>query len=474
MRLQIEAATLEQLLDVHEQQAHNYLNTIRRQQDEIVERSQEISEINEKLKETTNFLDEIHRTMPCALIVVDRNGLIETANHGALALLEYDETELIGTPISKVLGSEDSVDFAKIEALRAKDAVLRTEKACLTKSGKSIPVLFSAGMISSGETPVQKNYFVVCIMLDIRDRKRLEIELRQAQKLESIGQLAAGIAHELNTPTQYVGNNAQFLKDALGDINILFDKFLQLLQAAKNGCLPPEMLAEMEVFVRDADLHYLSEQIPKAIDQSLEGVNRVATIVRAMIEFSQPCSELKQNVDLAHAIENVLTISRNEWKYVAKVVADFDPHLPLVPCLPGDLNQVILNLIVNAAQAITEKIGTKTEPEGTITVSTRQNGEWAEILVEDTGAGIPDEIRHRIFDPFFTTKEPGKGSGQGLSIAHNIITKKHGGTIEFQSQIGQGTTFIIRLPIQEKLEDKTTSADAQTERYLRGQLELAR
>lgn len=292
------------------------------------------------------------------------------------------------------------------------------------------------------------------------ERKQIEHELDQAHRLEAVGQLAAGIAHEINTPTQFVGDNTRFLKNAFGDINALFDKFNQLLQAAKNGCLTAEVLADAESSMREADLTYLNEEIPKAIDQSLEGVGRVATIVRAMKEFSHPGSEQKQNVDLAHAIENAVTISRNEWKYVAKVVTDFDPHLPLVACLPGDLNQVILNLIVNAAQAIAEKVGASAGQEGTITIRTRKDGDWAELRVEDTGAGISDEIRHRIFDPFFTTKEPGKGSGQGLSIAHNIIKKKHGGTIEFQSQIGRGTTFIIRLPIEEKLESKTMAAAA--------------
>jgi signal transduction histidine kinase len=238
----------------------------------------------------------------------------------------------------------------------------------------------------------------------------------------------------------------------------VFDQFHQLLQAAKNGCLTPELVAEVDNSLNDTDMHYLSEEIPKAIDQTLEGVDRVASIVRAMKEFSHPGSDKKQEIDLAHAIENALTISRNEWKYVAKVVTEFDPRLPMVACLPSELNQVILNLIVNAAQAIAEKNGEKTDQTGTITIGTRQDGEWVEISIKDTGCGVPDEIRHRIFDPFFTTKESGKGSGQGLSIAHNIITKKHGGTIEFQSQIGQGSTFVIRLPIKEKLEDKSTSA----------------
>jgi signal transduction histidine kinase/CheY-like chemotaxis protein len=294
-------------------------------------------------------------------------------------------------------------------------------------------------------------------------RKQTEHELAQAHRLEAVGQLAMGIAHEINTPTQFVGDNTRFLKDAFSDINALFEKFNRLLMALKSGSLTPEAVAEIETSLNDPEMQYLKGEIPRAIDQSLEGVGRVASIVRAMNEFSHPGNEQKLNVDLAHAIGNALTISRNEWKSVAKVVTDFDPRLPMMACLPGDLNQVILNLIVNAAYAIAEKKGAQTGAKGTITIRTRHNGDWAEIQVKDTGAGIPEEIQHRIFDPFFTTKEPGKGSGQGLSIAHNIITKKHGGTIQFQSQIGQGTTFVIRLPIQDKLEDKTTGADGNSE-----------
>ena len=232
-------------------------------------------------------------------------------------------------------------------------------------------------------------------------RRKIERELNQAHRLEAVGQLASGIAHEINTPTQYVGDNARFLKDAFNDMNVLFDKFNVLLEAAKNGCVSPEVLAETETFLNNADLNYLKEEIPKAIDQSIEGVGRVATIVRAMKEFSHPGSEQKQSIDLAHAIDNAFIISRNEWKYVAKLATDYDLDLPTVACLPGDLNQVILNLIVNAAHAIAEKIDTKAGEKGTITVRTRRDGDWAEIHIEDSGKGIPEAIKHRIFDPFF-------------------------------------------------------------------------
>ncbi|HEY4760959.1 MAG TPA: ATP-binding protein, partial [Thermoguttaceae bacterium] len=282
------------------------------------------------------------------------------------------------------------------------------------------------------------------------ERKQIERELAQAYRLEAVGQLATGIAHEINTPMQYLGDNTRFLRDAFGEINAMFDKFHLLLQAAKEGSLGPQLMREVETSLGKADIAYLEKEIPKAIEQSLEGINRVAGIVRAMKEFSHPGGAKKQPVDLAHAIENALIISRNEWKYVADVVTDFDPSLPMVDCLPGDLNQVILNLIVNAAQAVAEKIGPKHAQKGTINIRSRKDGDWAEIRIEDTGTGIPEQFRHRIFDPFFTTKEAGKGSGQGLFIAQGMVKKKHGGTIDFQTQTGQGTTFVIRLPIKSK------------------------
>ncbi|RLB20288.1 MAG: histidine kinase, partial [Deltaproteobacteria bacterium] len=181
--------------------------------------------------------------------------------------------------------------------------------------------------------------------------------------------------------------------------------------------------------------------------QSLDGVERVTKIVRAMKEFSHPGSPEKTPVDINHAIDNAITVAKNEWKYVADIETDLDPDLPPVPCLPADLNQVILNLIINAAHAIEKVVGNNGNRKGKIRVITRKDNGWAEIAISDTGCGIPDSIRHRIFDPFFTTKEVGKGTGQGLSIAHSIIVDKHGGTIDFESREGKGTTFTIKLPL---------------------------
>ncbi len=282
---------------------------------------------------------------------------------------------------------------------------------------------------------------------EIAERKLLEQELAQSQKMEAVGRLAAGIAHEVNTPIQYLGDNAHFLQGAFDDIGKLVAMLHWLLETAKHGTVTGEVLDDLEEALRRADLDYLANEIPKAIEQSLEGVECVAGIVRAMKEFSHPGCGRRDAVDLNRAIRNTLTISHNEWKHVADVVTDFDPELPPVACLPGDLNQAILNVIINAAQAVADAVRHGPQPKGTITVRTRRDGDWVEVRIEDNGGGIAEDVRSKVFDPFFTTKEVGKGTGQGLAIAYSIITEKHGGTITFESEIGRGTCFIIRLPV---------------------------
>jgi len=279
------------------------------------------------------------------------------------------------------------------------------------------------------------------------ERGLMEMQLRHAQKLESIGQLAAGIAHEINTPTQYIGDNIRFLKTSFDDLTSLHGNYECLLQAAKENRITPAVIFETDEVFKRIDANFVADEIPKAIEQSLEGVDRVARIVRAMKDFSHPGSSEKTPIDLNKAIETTLTVAGNEWKYVAEMVNDFDQELPKVPCLPGELNQAILNLVVNAAHAIAEVVGDGARGKGVITVATRRDGDWAEISIRDTGAGIPEKIRSKIFDPFFTTKPVGKGTGQGLAIAHAVIVDQHGGTLAFETEMGVGTAFFIRLPL---------------------------
>jgi signal transduction histidine kinase len=294
------------------------------------------------------------------------------------------------------------------------------------------------------------------LQTEITDRERMQRELAQAQKLESIGHLAAGIAHEINTPAQYVSDNTRFLQDVFSDLDRLLGNLDRLLDAAKHGTITEELIADVDQCIRHADVAYIKDQAPKAIQQSLEGIERIASIVRAMKEFSHPGTREKKPVDMNRAIESTITVSRNEWKYVAELVTDYDPKLPLVPCRAGDLNQVILNLLLNAAQAIASVVGDGLRRKGTITVNTRRAGEWAEIRIGDTGTGIPRGIRDKVFDQFFTTKEVGKGTGLGLSIVHAIV-QNHGGTISFETEEGQGTVFIVRLPLRDPASAEQTS-----------------
>jgi signal transduction histidine kinase len=250
--------------------------------------------------------------------------------------------------------------------------------------------------------------------------------------------LAAGIAHEINTPIQYIGDNGKFLEEAFRDLT----RFVELHRAPAGPNSGPAQALEQGI-----DVEYLEEEIPKAIEQLLQGVDNVARIVRALKEFSHPGPVEKRPTDINRAIGSTILVSRNEWKYVADLTTDFDADLPPVPCIAGEFNQVILNLIVNAAHAIADVVR-DTGRKGSIRIGTRRQGDWAEIRVGDTGTGIPEAIQSKVFDPFFTTKEVGKGSGQGLSIAHSVIVQKHGGTIKFETEAGAGTTFIIQLPLE--------------------------
>jgi PAS domain S-box-containing protein len=292
------------------------------------------------------------------------------------------------------------------------------------------------------------------LLAEIAERKRseqerhlMELQLRQSQKLEAIGQLAAGIAHEINTPTQYVGDNTRFFKESFESIAILLRDHKELLEAAQNDRLTPDLVARAKEVLMAADLDYLFEQVPTAINETIEGVDRISKIVRAMKEFSHPGGKEKTSADLNKAIESTVTVARGQWKYVADMKLNLDPELPRVPCFLGEFNQCVLNLLINAAHAIGDKLKEKPGGLGLITVGTRRDGAWVEISVRDTGTGIPESARPHIFEPFFTTKEVGKGTGQGLSMVYCNIVKKHGGQVAFETEAGVGTCFLLRLPI---------------------------
>jgi signal transduction histidine kinase len=279
---------------------------------------------------------------------------------------------------------------------------------------------------------------------EVDARKRMELELRQAQKLEAVGRLAAGVAHEINTPVQFVNDSMHFLRDAARDVLPVIHQYQLLRQAAAQH---PPLRAAAEELTRleeAADFEYVLENGPAAIERCQEGIDRVATIVRSLKAFAHPDRKEMTATDLNQAIGSTLTISKHEYKMVADVETAFG-ELPLVTCHVGEVNQVILNIVVNAAHAIEEAVKAN-GGRGLIRIATVPAGDHVEVTISDNGPGIPAEIRDRIFDPFFTTKEVGKGTGQGLAIARTVIDQ-HGGKLTFESTVGQGTTFRIRLPV---------------------------
>jgi two-component system, NtrC family, sensor kinase len=281
---------------------------------------------------------------------------------------------------------------------------------------------------------------------DITERRLLREQLLQAQKLESVGQLAAGIAHEINTPTQYIGDNIRFLKKSFAKLTTVLSIYGRLWKEICSDSLTSTSKEEVATALQKINIEFLIEEIPKSINDGLEGVTRVTSLVSAMKEFSHPGTKEKVALDLNHAIQSTIMVARNEWRYVAEMETDFEPTLPLVSCMPGEFNQVILNLIVNAAHAIGDRSKERNGEKGKITVQTARCSTGVEIRIGDTGGGIPVQARAKIFDPFFTTKEIGKGTGQGLAIARSVIVDRHNGSIDFETVLGEGTTFIIRLP----------------------------
>ncbi len=321
----------------------------------------------------------------------------------------------------------------KTLVLRGSERGIRARVADLGASPRLVPLPPSVPDASAGA--------VVSALVDCHQRLvssleiqgRMELELRHTQKMDAVGQLASGIAHEINTPIQFVGDSVFFLQGA-------FEDLVALLELMRSLVGEEQVVSD---FMEEIDLTFLLEEIPRAFERTRGGCDRVSTIVRAMRHFARADAVDAAPADLVGALKSTVVVASNEVKFVADVELDLEP-LPLVTCRLGDLNQVFLNLRVNAAHAIADA----DRGRGTIRVSTRALGEHVEIRISDTGCGIPDAIQSRIFEPFFTTKAIGRGTGQGLAISHAIVVERHGGELRFETSQGEGTTFIVRLPVQ--------------------------
>ena len=412
-----------------------------------------IEEREKRLQEQEEHLRNLQAVMMTAadgIITIDAQGRIETVNDQACRMFGYSREELLGRQISilepAMLRTPPGL-AEQMLAAKGEGPAAACEVEGRRKDGTVFLVELATSRVRVGDREIFAGIF-----RDITQRKLLETQLHQAQKLESLGQLAAGIAHEINSPTQFIADNVRFVQEAFGEIAPLLAEMHRLLgleqcPSAENDRQCRTLLQGLQEAAQKVDMDYLLQEIPQALEQASEGLRRVTDIVRSIKEISHP-GQQRQPADINRLLEASLTVSRNEWKYVAEVDRQLDPDLPPVECVPSQCHQVFLNLIVNAAHAIAEKNGSHPEVKGRITVRTRRDGDWVEVQIEDTGAGIRPEIQSHIFEPFFTTKPVGKGTGQGLAIARSIIVDKHHGEITFRSEVGKGTTFVVRLPIR--------------------------
>ncbi|MGB0909928.1 MAG: ATP-binding protein [Nitrospirales bacterium] len=380
------------------------------------------------------------------LIGMDEHNCIVRWNEPAEHILGLSASMVLGKSIqSLTIQWEWDIFMIAVQDCRAQQQSLRIpELRYVDHSGAERFLGMTLSPIP-GESKAQPG--ILILGKDITQEKRIEAQLVIAQKMKSIGQLAAGVAHEMNTPLHYIAENIRFLTDSFQDLHRLLDSYGDLAQKTQNGTVNKDVCDMVTQLIKEVDLEYLLREIPTVLAQSLEGTDRVTEIVCAMNEFSHPGTGEKTSVNINHSLQSAITLSSQEWKDVAEVVTDFAEDLPLVPCVAGQMTQVWLNLIVNAAHAIQSTLTAGSAGKGVLTISTKLDREWVEVCVADTGIGIPESIQAQVFDLFFTTKEVGVGTGQGLSLAHSIIVNNHDGLLTFESLPLGGTMFIVRLPL---------------------------
>ncbi len=292
----------------------------------------------------------------------------------------------------------------------------------------------------------EKVFGMLGIFGDITEQKRMERQLADARQLESIGRLAAGVAHEINTPMQYISDNVEFLSESTAQVFELIDLVQEQISQLNQSPQIRQAMPSPKLRRCDQKFDFIREQVPRAIKDCLVGSRRVMEIVTAMKVFSHPGTKSFVNANINDLILSTASITRNRWKYCATVDLDLAPDLPLLRCLPAEINQVILNLLVNAADAVAERFGVTDEVQGKIVIRTRRANGGVSISVSDNGCGIPESIQSQVFNPFFTTKGVGKGTGQGLTMCYAVVCNKHGGSLTLESQVNEGTTFHVFLP----------------------------
>lgn len=414
-----------------------------RKTQELVKEVAERKEAERQIRQSSELLRSLLDGISAAFLIIDlEKRTIAELNDIAESMFGFSRDEIINQDCDEAFAAQGSrLETVCPHSYEDKSTI---ETTVIGTDGQHIPVTRHVLPIT-----LKKRPHLAVILFDITERKNLERKLAMAQKLESIGRLASGVAHEINTPIQYIGDSILFIKEGFDDFLKQYEIDEQILQACRMDEDFKSVMSNRDKTAEEEDIEFIMSEIPEACNRALEGVTRVADIVRAMKSFSHPGHTEKQPTDLNRSITITATVSRNEWKYYADMALNLG-EIPMVMCFQGGINQALLNMTVNAAHAIQSKYE-KSGKKGKITFSTELQGDEVVISLSDNGPGIPQEIKDKIFDPFFTTKEVGKGTGQGLAIVHDIIVGKHGGNIDVKSSPDQGTTFIIRLPVNQSV-----------------------
>ncbi|MEF3698551.1 two-component system sensor histidine kinase NtrB [Desulfolutivibrio sp.] len=395
-----------------------------------------------QLRESEGKYRTLVETMNEGILVLNEELVVTYINEMVSSLLGYPKDEIIGQKILKFLHAECNEDFIEQQRLRKEGNADSHEFVMVKSNGEKVFVLSSPTPLFDASHKFVGSYEV---LTNISNIKLIEMQLIHSQKMETIGVMASGIAHEINTPLQYVIGNSSFIKENMEDVLDLTTKIRESLKMAASEDIHDALQGLQQAF-EGLDIEFITEEMPRAISECMEGLNRIAAIVTSVKRFSHPDSDVFKSINVNREIANTITISKNEWKSVAQLTSDFEENLPNLQCIPSDFNQVILNLIINASHALQEKYGDTSE-KGTIHMKTYSGKHHLFVSVTDNGAGIQKSIRDKIFSPFFTTKDVGKGTGMGLAIVLKII-EKHKGKIWFESEEGQGTTFFVQFPLK--------------------------
>ncbi|MFK8053304.1 MAG: ATP-binding protein [Woeseiaceae bacterium] len=418
----------------------------------------EQEEQTRRVVKAENRLRDLYDNVPVMMFELDREFQIQQPNRTMVSDLGYAEELLVGKALASFLHDQtDSADIDRsVSVLAAGKADVNRPLILKNARGDVIECLYTVKPVFHDSVGLAGGH---AMLVDVtaqnqaqRERDELHEQLQLTQKLESIGELAAGIAHEINTPAQYVSDNLSFLMESFDDLfavlNLLPDTVTKL-QSLSGGNEHAEALGKA---IETADVEYLTEEIPSALNQGHDGIGKIREIVLALKDFSHPGSGTMEASDLNRIIESTVTVARNEWKYIANMDFQLDETLPAVHCFPSAISQVVLNIVVNAAHAIGDAREDGSDAMGQISIATSMvDDETVLVRIRDDGPGIPEDVRHKIFDPFFTTKEVGRGTGQGLAISRSVITEQHGGSIGVETATGKGTEFKIELPLKGKV-----------------------